>query len=94
MTLQPLEEVIAGRDSKEKNTWTQQLMTFKESQASLKKSDTLTLPRRNDQIQIVTDASNTGIGAAMYVIRSKTPMIAGYFSSSFVETIKCVLYFR
>ena len=86
VTLQPLEEVIAGRDSKEKITWTQQLMTaFKQSQANLKKSDTLTLPRRNDQIQIVTDASNVGIGAAMYVIRNKTPMIAGYFSSSFKQ---------
>ena len=84
--LHPLEQAIAGKESKEKVTWTEPLReAFNQSQIQLRSSETLTLPTRRDQIQIVTDASNIGIGAAMYVIRNNKPMIAGYFSSCFKQ---------
>ena len=84
--LHPLEELVAGKDSKAKLIWSDTKMkAFKESQANLRKSETLTLPKREDQIQIVTDASNTGIGAAMYVVRNNTPKIAGYFSTCYKQ---------
>ena len=82
--LQPLEEEIGGRSSNEKISWTEPLRSaFIKSQERLKDSETLTLPKRRDQIQIVTDASNTGIGAAMYVLREGVPMVSGYFSARY-----------
>ena len=82
--MHPLEEVVGDRKSNEKIIWTDMLMTaFKQSQERLKVSETLILPKKKDQIQIITDASNTGIGAAMYVIRDGTPKVAGYFSACY-----------
>lgn len=82
--LHPLEEVIAGRNSSEKITWTDNLVAaYRRSQDHLKSSKTLTMPRRDDQLQIVTDASNTGLGAAMFVLRGGEPKIAGFFSSRY-----------
>ena len=82
--LHPLEEVIAGRNSSEKIAWTDNLVAaFRRAQDHLKSSKTLTMPRRDDQLQIVTDASNTGIGAALFVLRGGEPQIAGFFSSRY-----------
>ena len=84
--LQPLEEVVAGRSSNEKIVWSEALSdSFKSIQERLKKTDTLVLPKRSDQIQIITDASNSGIGAAMYVIRNGSVKIAGYFSARYKQ---------
>lgn len=88
--LHPLEEEIGGRKSNEKITWTEPLrLAFEKSQERLKDSETLTLPKRRDQIQIVTDASNSGIGSAMYVIRDGVPMVSGYYSACYKKHQSC-----
>ena len=80
--LHPLEQIVAGRESSEKIMWTDSLLeTFKTSQSELRNTKSLTIPRKEDQLNIVTDASKTGIAAAMYVIREGKARIAGYFSS-------------
>ena len=80
--LHPLEEVVGGRESSEKINWSDSLLAvFKRSQAELQNTKTLTIPRKEDQLQIVTDASGVGVGAALYVVRDRKPLIAGYFNA-------------
>ena len=80
--LSPLEEVIAGCNSNEKITWTDSLLNaFKYSQKQLTNTKVITLPRKSDHLQIITDASKTGIGATLYVIRRGKPLIAGFFNA-------------
>ena len=51
--LHPLEDIVAGKDSKEKLTWTDiEMKPFKGSQGNLRKSETLIQPKREDQIQL------------------------------------------
>ena len=82
--LSPLEDMIAGRDKAEKIAWTESsLAAFRRSQENLDNAKILTLPRKGDQLQIITDASNTGVGAALYVLRDGKPKIAGFVSSRY-----------
>ena len=82
--LRPLEEMVAGRDTKEKLEWNNNCITaFRRSQDHLKSAKSLTMPRKEDQLQIVCDASNTGVGAALFVLRAGVPHVAGYFSSPY-----------
>ena len=80
--LSPLEAIVAGRMPNEKITWSDSgLNSFKRSQKQLDNSKTITLPRYSDNMQIVTDASKTGIAATLYVIRSNKPRVAGFFNA-------------
>ena len=80
--MQPLEESVAGRKKSDKVQWTESLYAaFRRSQEHLLKAKVLTVPRREDQLQIVTDASQAGIAAALYVIRDGKPKIAGHFNA-------------
>ena len=80
--LSPLEEEIAGRSKAEKISWTDSLLAdFKRAQSHLTTNDVITIPHRSDQLKIVTDASSTGIGAALYVCRKGGERIAGHFSA-------------
>ena len=68
--MQPLEEASAGRAAHKKIEWSDSLLAaFRRSQDQLKSARTLTIPRKEDQLQIITDASGTGIAAALYVLR-------------------------
>ena len=82
--LMPLEDAIAGRDGKDKLVWTDDLLAaFKLSQDHLKTAKALTLPRPEDQLQLITDASNVGIASALYVIRGGKKLIAGHFNARY-----------
>ena len=82
--LQPLEDITAGREPKEIISWSDSLLAaFKRSQDHLKNSKALTIPRPEDQLQVITDASKTGIAAALYVIRGGKPWIAGHLSAKY-----------
>ena len=64
--LSAFEERVAGRESKEKVTWTESLQTeFLQAQKALDTKKTITLPCPSDQLWIVTDASvkQHGIGS-------------------------------
>lgn len=80
----PLENAIAGQQSKESIKWTDMLREhFHFAQTSLTTHKSITLPRPSDQLWIVTDGSVTkrGIGATLYITRHKTLHLAGFFSA-------------
>ena len=82
--ISPLDEIAAGRKSSEKIVWTDSLINaFRTSQKELSSTKIITLPRRDDQLQIITDASQSksGIAATLYVIRKGKPHVAGFFNS-------------
>ena len=82
--ISPLEDVIAGLDSSNKIQWTDSLRAlFSNAQKALSNNKSITLPRRFDQLWIVTDGSVTkrGIGATLYVMRENKLKLAGFFSA-------------
>lgn len=70
--LTKFDDAIAGRESKERSKWTDELhASFHNPQASLSTAHTLTLPKAADQLWIVTDGAvrDPGIGSTLYVTR-------------------------
>ena len=49
----------------------------------LNEAQTVTLPRHDDQLHIITDAAVrcSGIASALYVVRNNKPRLAGYFNA-------------
>lgn len=81
--LHPLENIVAGEQSADKIVWTEELLTsFNRSKEHLKKVRAIILPRRSDQLHLVTDASSTGIAGTLYVVRNGKPTVAGFFSAA------------
>ena len=84
--INPLNALTSGRQSAEKVIWTEALTdSFNEAKNSLKLTETITIPKRNDQLWIVTDGAikNAGIGATMYISRKghKHPLLAVFSSA-------------
>ncbi len=82
--LHSLEASVAGKESREKICWTDELsQDFKSAQNELKQCKTITLPRPEDQLWVVTDGSvkQRGIGATMYVLRKGKLHLAGFFNA-------------
>ena len=70
LMLAPLEDVIAGLQSKDHIQWTDTLRDhFQLAQFHLTARKSITLPRPSDQLWIVTDGSVTkrGLGATLYI---------------------------
>ena len=82
--LAPLEDLTSGKQPTDAITWSDaELSTFRDAQTHLSKSRSITIPRRQDQLWIVTDSAvkNHGIGATMYVTRNSETLVAGYLSA-------------
>ena len=82
--LSPLDELTGGRKPTEKIQWTDSLVSaFKLTQKMVTEAQTITIPRRKDYLQIITDASQSksGISAALYVVRGGKSHIAGHLSA-------------
>ena len=82
--LTPLDAVTAGRSSQESINWTDDLRTaFRSAQTALSSALTITLPRPEDQLWIVTDGAvrDPGIGATLYVTRRDKLHVSGFFSA-------------
>ena len=82
--LDPLDKATAGRESKEKIDWTEDLLlAFKDAQAALSKCKQITIPQPEDLLWIITDGSvkNRGIAATMYVHRNNRLLLAGFFNA-------------
>ena len=80
----PLDAVTAGRPSHECIDWTDDLRaTFLSVQNALSSALTITLPRPEDQLWIVTDGAlrDPGIGATLYVTRGDKLHVSGFFSA-------------
>ena len=79
-----LDDAITGQKSQDPVPWTDELRSsFYDAQSAISKSHTITLPRPDDQLWIVTDGAvrNPGIGATLYVTRGQTLHLAGFFSA-------------
>ena len=82
--MSPLDDVVSGCPSREKINWTDHLQdAYKSAQAALTSNRTVTLPRPEDQIWIITDGSVKmhSIGATMYISRNSKLHLAGFFSA-------------
>ena len=83
-TLAPLDDVVAGRDSKDVIQWSDELLcAFSNSQKALSSAHAVTLPRPADQLWIVTDGAvrDPGLAATLYTTCKDTVKVAGYFSA-------------
>ena len=86
--LTPLDAVVAGRQSSDRISWSDDLRAaFKAAQDALANPRTITLPRPSDQLWIITDGAvkKHGIGATLYVTRQGKPRVAGFFSCKLRE---------
>ena len=80
----PLDEATAGLTSHDKISWTDDLRAaFTKAQHALSSCKSIVLPRKNDQLWIVTDASikEQGLGATLYVMREGKLHLAGFYSA-------------
>lgn len=86
--LASLESFLSGKESREKLVWTDDLISeFCSAQQALNKHRSMTLPRAEYQLRIVTDGSVTkhGIGATLYVNRDSNILLAVFFSAKLKE---------
>ena len=82
--MSPLDDAAAGRQTKDKLTWSDDLRAaFRKAQSALTSAKTITLPRPDDQLWIVTDGSvkKHSIGSTLYITRNDKPLLAGFFSA-------------
>ena len=82
--LTPLDAVTAGRPSQGSINWTDDLRAaFRSAQNALSSALTITLPRPEDQLWIVTDGAvrDPGIGATLYVTRGDKVHVSGFFNA-------------
>ena len=82
--LDPLDQATAGKESREKIVWCDELLlTFKTAQRALVDNQTITIPQPQDALWIVTDGSlkNRGIATTLYVHRNGSLLLAGFFSA-------------
>ena len=82
--LTPLDALTAGGPSQDAISWTNDLRTaFHSAQTALSTALTITLPRPEDQLWIVTDGAvrDPGIGATLYVTRRDKLHVSGFFSA-------------
>ena len=82
--LDPLEQATAGKESREKIAWCDELLlTFKTAQHALVDNWTITILQPQDALWTVTDGSvkHRGIAAALYAYRDGSLLLAGFFSA-------------
>ena len=80
--LSPLEDAIAGMQSRDKIQWTDEFRYyFTKAQSQLRSSKAVLLPIPGDELWIVTDGSvsKRGICATLYVLRKGKPHLAGFY---------------
>lgn len=82
--LDPLDQATAGRQSKDKIDWTDELLhAFHLAQDALADNKVITMPRADDCLWIVTDGSvkNRGIAATLYILRKDKLLLAGFYNA-------------
>ena len=82
--LASFDDVTGGNQSSDRITCTDALReAFKHAQTSLQTNKSITLPRPNDELWLVTDGSvkQCGVGAMLYVMRNGKVKLAGFFSA-------------
>jgi len=82
--LADFEKATAGKESREKVSWTEELKSsFKHAQEALANPKTITIPRRDDHLIITNDGAvrNGGIGSILYILRNGRMLLGGYYSA-------------
>ena len=82
--LDPLDQATAGKESREKIIWTDDLtLAFQTAQKALRNHKSISIPRPSDSLWILTDGSvkNRGIAATMYIHRNGKLLLAGFFNA-------------
>ena len=70
--LSALEDLIAGKQKKDGISWTEEsLAAFKSAQQALNNTPSICLPRPDDELMIVHDGCNEGIGSILFVRREE-----------------------
>ena len=84
MLLDPLEKLTCGKQSRDKVEWSDtSLQSFTEAQKALSQCKTITLPKPEDTLWVVTDASvgKGGLAATLYACRDGQICLAGFFNA-------------
>ena len=92
--LSPLEAIVAGKPSSDTINWTTATdEAFRQAQQHLSDHRTVTLPKRGDQLWLVTDGAvkNHGIASTLYVGRNNQIFLASHFSAKLKERQACWL---
>ena len=77
--LAPLHNALKGK--KRKLTWTSDLQkAFEDAKRAISKAVLLSFPAKNAQLQLLTDASDHAIGAALQQITPNGPAPIAFFS--------------
>ena len=77
-----LEKFLTGKQKNDKLSWSDAILeSFRASQTALSSASTITLPKRSDQLVIVHDGSQLGIGSVLYIKRKDTIKLGSYFSA-------------
>ena len=87
--LQPLDRATHGKKSADKIEWDDHTRdAFKSAQSHLTTSKSITIPKEDDQLWLVTDGASSigGMGATLYVIRDGILKLAGFFSQQLTPT--------
>ena len=80
--LSALEDLIAGKQKKDGISWTEEsLAAFKSAQQALNDTPSICLPRPEDELMIVHDGCNEGIGSILFVRRDGKTCLGHYFSA-------------
>ena len=82
--LSPLNTVVAGRQSHERISWSDDVLAFfYHAQSALSANCSISLPRPDDQLWIIADGAvkTLGIGATLYVTSNNKLQLAGFFSA-------------
>ena len=89
--MNPLDQMVAGRDSKERINWTDEsLKQFKEAKASLQSCVPIYIAKPSDQIWIQTDgalkpgaSSISGLAATLFLLRDNEVLLGGFFNAQY-----------
>ena len=80
--LAALDDLIAGKQKNEGITWTENALTaFRSAQKALENTPAICLPRPSDNLIIVHDGCNEGIGSILFVKRDGKINVGQYFSA-------------
>ena len=82
--LLPLEDAIKGKEPKEQINWSEELSTaFLKSKQAIASNKAVTVPRPDDHLSIITDASVRpgAVSATLYVIRDNKRLLGGFYNS-------------
>ena len=87
--INPLDRMVAGRDSKERITWSDEnLLSFTKAKESLRTCVPIHIAKPDDQLWIQTDGalkpgapSVSGIAATLFLVRDGTVLLGGFFNA-------------